>query len=61
MTKFQRGFHSLLISFLFSLVNWVIVDSIVIEIPLYKYLLIEVMIVVSMRLYLFIISKTDLQ
>jgi len=61
MTKFQRGIHSLLLSLAFSALSWMIVDSCIINIAFYKYLMIEVLVTLSMKLYVFTLTKTNLQ
>lgn len=60
MTHFQRAIHSLLISFIFSIFNWIIIDNLLIPISFSKYVLIEIMFIISMKLYLFTLKKTKL-
>lgn len=61
MTNFQRGFHSLLLSFAFTLMTWMFIDSFVISVSFGKYILLEVAILISEKLYLFTLSKTNLR
>lgn len=61
MTNFQRGLHSLLLSIAFTLMTWMIIDSFIISLSFGKYLIIEVAILVSEKLYLFTLSKTNIR
>jgi hypothetical protein len=61
MTNFQRGLHSLLLSVAFTLITWMIIDTFVINVSFSKYILLEVAILISEKLYLFTLSKTNLR
>jgi hypothetical protein len=61
MTKFQRGFHSLLLSIAFTLITWMIIDTFIINVSFGKYIILEIAILISEKLYLFTLSKTNLR
>lgn len=59
MSSVEKVVHKLLISLVFTLVNWVIVDNFIVEVPFWKYLIIEVFLVISMKFYTFTTLKID--
>lgn len=59
MSSVEKVVHKLLISLVFTLVNWVIVDNLIVEIPFWKYLIIELFLVISMKFYTFTTRKLD--
>lgn len=56
----ERVIHRFLISCVFTIFNWIIVDNFLIEIPLWKYLIIELFLVISLKFYTFTIRKIKL-
>jgi len=49
--------HRLVLSILFSIINWLIIDSFWIEMSFIEYFIIELIVVVSLKLYIFTGSK----
>lgn len=60
MSKFERVIHKLLISLVFSVLNWIVVDWLIVELPFWKYIIIELFLVVSMKFYIFTTRKLKL-
>lgn len=60
MSSTERVINRLLISLVFTMLNWVLVDWLVIELPLWKYIIIELFLVVSMKFYIFTTRKMNL-
>jgi hypothetical protein len=60
MSKVEKAVHRLLISIVFSVVNWILIDWLIIELPLWKYFLIELFLVISMKFYIFTTRKMKL-
>lgn len=61
MNKFEKGIHSLIIGALFTIMNWFLVKNFIINITFGKYFFIELILVLSMKLFKFIIHKLDLK
>ena len=61
MSKIEKIFHRALISIVLSVLNWLIIDNLVVSIPLWKYFILELLFVVSMNLYKFAVQKLHLQ
>ena len=57
MTIQEKIFHSLLLSISFSIINWKIVDFFLIDITFWKYIIIEVILVISIKLFKFTKQK----
>jgi hypothetical protein len=57
----EKFLHGFIISILLSIVNWFIIDKLIINIPLWKYFILELIFVVSMKLYKFTLQKLQLQ
>lgn len=53
MTIGEKLFHSFILSILFSLICWFIIDKIIIEISVIKYFFIEILLIVSLKLFNF--------
>lgn len=61
MTIIEKIINHLLLGALFTLVNWMIVDALIIEVPFYKYFLIELILVISMKIYKFTLTKFKIE
>ena len=61
MTIIEKIINHLLLGVLFTLVNWMIVDALIIEVPFYKYFLIELILVISMKIYKFTLTKFKIE
>lgn len=60
MTLGQKFFHSFIIGVLFSLLNWLIIDKFIINLSIYTYIFIEIVLVISIKLYKFTKQKLNL-
>jgi hypothetical protein len=61
MTRLEKGIHGFLISVVFSILNWVVINKFLIDLSLGKYLIIELLLLVSMKFYIFTIRKLGLK
>ena len=61
MTQKEKVFHNIIIAILFSIVSWLIVDNLIIPISFWKYLIIELMFVLSQKLFKFTVLKLKLE
>lgn len=52
--------HRLILSILFSLVTWVFVDKVIIDITILQYFFVEVTCLISLKLYTFILQLQQL-
>jgi len=53
MTIREKIIHSFLISILFSLVNWFIIKTFIINVTILKYIFIEIVLIISIKLFKF--------
>jgi len=53
MTIREKVIHSLLLGCLFTFTNWFLVNKFIIEISFWKYIFIEIILVISLKLYTF--------
>lgn len=60
MSPTERRIHKALISLVFSLINWMIIDYTLVDLPFWKYFIIELFLVVSMKFYIFTTRKMNL-
>jgi hypothetical protein len=61
MGKYEKAINKTIIALLFSVLNWLIIDRFIIEIPFYKYFIIEILLIVTMKLCIFTTQKLKLQ
>jgi hypothetical protein len=61
MGKYEKAINKTIIAVLFSVLNWLIIDRFIIEIPFYKYFIIEILLIVTMKLCIFTTQKLKLQ
>jgi hypothetical protein len=61
MGKYEKAINKTIIAILFSILNWLIIDRFIIEIPFYKYFIIEILLIVTMKLCIFTTQKLKLQ
>lgn len=61
MTRLERDVHLFIISVLFSLLNYGIIYFLIVELPLWKYFIIELLLLVSMKFYIFTTRKMKLR
>ena len=60
MTVLEKFFHSFVLGCLFSLLNWFLIDKFIIDISIYKYIFIEIILVVSVKFFKFTKLKLNL-
>jgi hypothetical protein len=60
MTIKEKIFHSFIISVLFSLLNWFIIKNLIIDVTVVQYIFIEIVLVVSIKLFKFTKLKLKL-
>jgi hypothetical protein len=60
MTIGEKIVHTVLISFLFSVICWLITNYFVISLTFIKYFFIEIILIISLKVYKFTISKLGL-
>lgn len=52
-----KWIHVVIISFLVSFLTWFIISSLLIEISFFKYYLLELIVLLSFKLYIFTLNK----
>jgi len=60
MTIKEKIFHSFIISVLFSLLNWFIIKNLIIDVTIIEYIFIEIVLVLSIKLFKFTKLKLKL-
>jgi hypothetical protein len=60
MTLKQKILHSIFLGILFSIINWLLIDNLIINLSIYKYVFIEIVLVISIKLYKFTKLKLNL-
>ena len=60
MTIKEKVIHTLILSLMFSIISWLVVDNLVIDISFLKYFLIEIILIISLKFYKFTIQKFKL-
>jgi hypothetical protein len=60
MSATEKTVHKLLLSIIYALFNWMIVNWLVVELSFWKYLIIELFLLVSMKFYIFTTRKMNL-
>jgi hypothetical protein len=61
MKQYEKVIHKILLSALFSLLCWIIVKNFIIEINFFRYFLIELILILSMRLLKFTLIKLKVE
>lgn len=61
MGKYEKAINKTIIALLFSVLNWLVIDRFIIEIPFYKYFIIEILLIVTMKICIFTTQKLKLQ
>lgn len=57
----EKRIHKLLLGALFTVFNWLMFNNLIIDIPFWKYFLVELFLVLSMKFYKFTTRKLELQ
>jgi hypothetical protein len=60
MSSVDKVVHRLLISLVFTALNWVVVDFLIVDVSFWRYLIIELFLVVSLKFYTFTTRKLNL-
>lgn len=60
MSSIEKELHKLLISLCFSVLTWLIVDHFIVDLPLWKYFIIELLLVISWKFSIFTTRKMKL-
>jgi len=60
MTITEKTIHHLLLSFVFSLANWFIINKFVTPLTFTTYFIIEIILAVSLKIFKFTIQKLNL-
>jgi hypothetical protein len=60
MTTFEKLSHRLLLGAAFTIMNWFIVTTFIIEVSFFKYFFIELLLVLSMKFFKFTLTKFKL-
>lgn len=53
MTIREKIFHSFVISILFSLINWFLIKNLIIDVTITQYIFIEIVLIISIKLFKF--------
>mgnify|MGYP000941322230 CR=1 FL=1 len=60
MSPVMKRIHRGLLSLAFSVLNWSVIKTFLVELPFWKYIIIELFLVISMKFYIFTIRKFKL-
>lgn len=60
MTKYERVIHRFLISMLFSLASWFIINNLIVTVSFWKYIIIEVLLLLMLKLSTVLTKKLGL-
>lgn len=60
MSGTEKIIHRLVLSTIYTLFNWIIVNWLIVDISFWRYLFIEVFLVISMKFYIFTTRKMNL-
>jgi len=60
MSAVEKILHKLLISIVFSIINWFVIDYFIVEISIIRYFFVEVLLLISMKFYIFTTRKFNL-
>lgn len=61
MGKYEKAINKTIIGLLFSVLNWLVIDRFIIEISFYKYFIIEILLIITMKICIFTTQKLKLQ
>jgi accessory gene regulator protein AgrB len=56
----SNGVHRIILSTLFSIVQWLIINFLWVEMSFFKYMIIEIFIIICLKLFNFTCSKTGI-
>jgi hypothetical protein len=60
MKTFEKVIHHSLVALIFSIINWLIIDSFIIKISFIMYFILEIILAISLKICKFTIQKLNL-
>jgi len=60
MTKYEKILHRFIISILFSIASWFIINNLIVSVSFWKYLIIEILLLVMLKLNTMLTKKLSL-
>jgi hypothetical protein len=60
MTKYEKLIHRFIISMFFSLISWLIINNLIVDVYFYKYMIIEILLLVMLKLSTLLTKKLGL-
>lgn len=60
MKQYEKVIHKILISLIYTIATWTFIKSFILNLSFYKYFLIEIVLVLSMKFYKFTLEKFKL-
>ena len=60
MSSVEKVVNKLLLSLVFTALNWIVVDFFIVDVSFWRYLIIELFLVVSLKFYTFTTRKMNL-
>lgn len=60
MSSVEKVVNRLLISLVFTALNWIVVDFFIVDVSFWRYLIIELFLVISLKFYTFTTRKMNL-
>ena len=60
MKLYEKLIHSFLLSFLFTVLTWIVVNKLILEMSFIRYLIIEFILIISLKLFNFTKLKLKL-
>lgn len=61
MSETEKSINRLIISGFFSFFTYLLITNYIVEMPFLKYFLIEIVLVISLKIFTFTVQKTKLQ
>jgi hypothetical protein len=60
MSSLEKVIHKLFLSLVFTIINWIVIDHFIVELSFIKYIFVEVLLLFSMKFYIFTTRKLNL-
>jgi len=61
MSELEKSINRFIISGFFSFITYLLITNYIVEIPFLKYIFIEIILVISLKLFTFTVQKTKIQ
>jgi hypothetical protein len=61
MTIREKVIHSFLLAVFISIINWLVISKFIVEMSIFKYFLIEIILILSIKLFTFTKQKLGLR